>query len=142
MKNAMHWLWAGIVVVAAVGCAKIDKILPRNEGRWDITNLNTITYVDDSLTANVNQTDSLGTYFFDDNGIGYLEDFLGDRTDFIWEVNEENDWVTLTDTAGSPTVYQVVESSSKEQVWTTSLYNEIQGVVTKRDLTATMQRAD
>lgn len=135
-----HCLWVGALTLLVVGCTKIEKILPRQEGLWNVVNLNTITYVDDSLVANVDETDSLDRFYFDKQGIGYTEDFLGERSDFTWEVNAENDWVTITDTSGFATVYEVVESSNKEQVWTTSLYNENQGIITRWDITATMNR--
>ncbi|MFN8397192.1 MAG: hypothetical protein U0176_21390 [Bacteroidia bacterium] len=140
MKLWKHCLWVGALTLLVLGCSKIDKILPRQDGLWNVVNLNTITYVDDSLVSNTDETDSLGRYYFDKQGIGYLEDALGERSDFTWEVNEENDWVTLTDTSGAATVMEVVESSNKEQVWTTSLYQDNQGVITRRDITATLNR--
>ncbi|MBK9451296.1 MAG: hypothetical protein IPN95_18185 [Bacteroidetes bacterium] len=134
-----------MLAVVAVSCGKVEKILPKKDGMWVGTSQTVVTYVDDSLVSTETDTDSLGKMFFDKEGTGYSVDFQdSNRTDFTWSVNDDNDVITITGTdSGSVAMpYDILESSSKEQKWFGTLSFDIFGIVTKIEITSTMERAE
>lgn len=124
-----------LLAVVVVSCGKVEKILPKKDGLWVGTSQTTVTYVDDSLVSTETDTDSLGFMFFDKEGTGYSEDYANaNRQEFTWAVNDDNDVITITVDSTSID-YDILESSSKEQKWFTSLSFEFFGITTKIDIT-------
>lgn len=106
-----------LLAVIVVGCGKAEKILPKGTGMWAGKSSHTVTSVNDSVTSDITDTDSLGSTYFDKDGTGYTVEF-GSTThsDFTWTVNDDNSVITITGTdSGSVAMpIDIVDISAKE----------------------------
>jgi|GEM_PF-2155024 hypothetical protein len=141
MKAFKSLFLVAVLGIVAVGCGKVENILPKKDGLWVGVSSTTESYVNDSLVSTEVQTDSLGQLFFAKDGTGYSTDTDGsNRTDFTWSVNEENDQITLTDTSGVPLVYDILESSNSAMTWFTTFSFNLLGMDYRSDITAELER--
>ena len=131
-----------LLAVVAVGCNKVEKILPKKDGLWQGVNSTVLSYLNDSLMTTTIDDDSLGTMYFDKDGSGYSQDFNNSQQHpFTWVVADGNDQITITDTSGTSLTWEILESSSKEQKWHAELLDTIiTGYVLRTDITTTMDR--
>jgi hypothetical protein len=143
MKSVKSFAIVALVAIVAVACGKVEKILPKKDGLWVGTSQTVASYVNDSLTSTVTETDSLGQAFFEKDGTGYSADFQGNnKVDFTWSVNDDNDKITLTDTSGFAVIYDILESSNKAQKWFGTISITVGSDVYKTEITSEMERAE
>lgn len=141
MKAFKTLMMVAVIGIVAVGCGKVEKILPKKDGLWVGVSSKIDSYVNDSLTGTETQTDSLGEMFFAKDGTGYSADYTGDQTPITWTVNDDNDQITIADSAGANGVtYDILESSSKAMTWFTSMTMDILGDIYKYDITVDIER--
>ncbi len=142
MKNIKVFALALVAAFAIVSCNNVEKILPKKDGLWQATSLNSKTYLNNVLELDVTQTDSLGTIRFDSDGTG--ESFAFDGTSdgtFTWSFDSDEDKVTITQD-GTTLVYEVLESERKSQKWFTSVEFSFGNDVTRFDITQSLERVD
>lgn len=122
MKKFSSLLSIVAMVMVAVSCGKVEKILPKQDGEWQTTYQKIVTtdasgaVVDSEETSNV---DSLGTVHFESDGTGHSHNPDGSTGDFTWAVNDDNDVLTITiaDSASGSSVvmdWEILEFSNKE----------------------------
>lgn len=142
MKNFKVFAFALVAAFAIVSCSNVEKILPKKDGLWQGTSVNTKTYVDDVLDSEETQTDSLGTARYNSDGTGefFAEDGTSEGT-FNWSYNKDNDQVTITQD-GIGLVYDVLTSEKNSQTWSTSFSIEFLGVTTRTEVTQSMTRVE
>jgi hypothetical protein len=118
MKAIQSFLIVALIAVVAVGCGKVEKILPKKDGKWKTTKQEQRYYENDVLQSTT--TDITTTSFtFQKDGTGSLVD-NGSTDAFTWSVNSDNDEITLCQDFGGVSIcftYDIVESKSTTQVW-------------------------
>lgn len=142
MKNFKVFAFALVAAFAIVSCSNVEKILPKKDGLWQGTSVNTKSYVDGTLASEETQTDSLGTTMFSDDGTGEFFAFDGtsDGT-FTWSFDKDNDQVTITQD-GFSIVFDVLESEKNSQTWFTSIEAEFLGITTLTEITQSLERVE
>jgi hypothetical protein len=143
MKSFKIFAFAAMLAVIAVGCNKVEKILPKKDGKWAGTSQTVAVYWDGTLLTTDTQTDSLGTITFEKDGRGTAYDYNGDvASTFAWEVNADNDKITINDDSTTTDMtYDIQESSKDAQKWfgSTSVTDSLLGTF-KTDITMEMER--
>lgn len=112
---------AALMAIVAVGCSKIEKILPKKDGKWKGESVEVKEYVSNTLDSTYTEipNDSDGVWEFLKDGEGNI--ILPDTTmPFTWTVNDDNDEVTICQSFGSAQIcftQTVLESEKNRQVW-------------------------
>lgn len=117
MNSLKAFAIIALVAIVAVGCGKVEKILPKGTGLWQVSSSRTVSFINNVQTSDETQTDSLGQIYFDKSGSGYSTDFGSTSKDnFTWVVNSDNDVLTITTSDSIPFVFaaDILESSSKQ----------------------------
>jgi hypothetical protein len=141
MKSTKLFAVVALVALIAVGCGNVEKILPKKDGLWVGKSQTVTVFANGVQDTSYTETDSLGQMMFEKDGGGYSADYAGNnKVNFTWSVNADNDQVTVTDTSGVPIVFDVLESSGKEQTWKTSVSFDLFGITIKTDIQSTMER--
>ena len=126
--------------VLVTSCSKLDKILVKKEGKWNIVNDHYVITAGGTVVLDTNML-NIGNFTFADDGTGTLT-FAGTTiTVKDWSADDENDRVTVTTTyAGvdETTIWTVLENKAKTQKWTRS---ETSGIQTDEE-TLDMERAE
>ncbi|MEM7036664.1 MAG: hypothetical protein AAF570_06760 [Bacteroidota bacterium] len=115
MKSFKALVAFALVAFVMVSCAKVEKILPKNDGLWNVTTLNVKTYVDGTLDSDTTYNNN-GTMMFSEDGTGVITDAADSTSTFAWAANDDNDMVTITQD-GLAVTYEVVESKKDAQEW-------------------------
>lgn len=114
MKAFKMFAMVAIAAIALTSCNNVEKILPKKDGRWDVTRVEAKTYFDGQLANDTVITEDLGFVFYAEDGTGYSEDEAGvkvDGSEFTWTTDDET--LTITDTSGTYTS-TILEVSNKE----------------------------
>ena len=117
MKSLKAFAIIALVAIVAVGCGKVEKILPKGTGLWQISSSRNVSYLNNALVYDQTDTDSLGQVYFDKEGTGYSTEFGSTTKEtFTWTVNSDNDVLTITTNDSIPYVSNadILESSSKQ----------------------------
>lgn len=145
MKSSVKaLLLATLVAFVAVGCSKVEKILPKKDGKWKQTSAKYEYYVNGTLDSTWTETatDSADVWEFLKDGMGNI--ISTDTTlPFTWSVNDDNDKVTICfDFLGLQicSTSEVLESSKNKQVWFST--DEEAGDSMWTETTGTMERVD
>jgi hypothetical protein len=122
MKTIQSFFLIALIAIVAVGCGKVEKILPKKDGVWKVTKQEYRSYENDVLQ--LTETDiTVTSYTFKDDGSGtYLEG--GVNTAFTWSINSDNDKITLCQDFLGVSIcftYDILESSGKAQEWFLSI---------------------
>jgi hypothetical protein len=115
LKPFMFLLVAGLLFSACT--SDLTKILPKNDGMWDVTFTSTTRSYqvsNDSLIDEETDMES-GTMDFRDNGTGTLTS-SGDSSVFTWSYNADREEMTIVEDSAT-IVFDVLESSNKSQRW-------------------------
>lgn len=118
MKSFTIFAAALTLVIGMTSCNKVEKILPKQDGTWNISSQVSREYENDSLVFTGTET-NVGTLFFDKEGTGTFTD-ADTTTTFTWTVNSDGDQVTICqDFFGIQFCIPntVVESSKDAQSW-------------------------
>ena len=144
MANSMKFFAAiALLAVVAVSCGKVEKILPKKDGLWQIKSEQITVFVNNVQDTSYTEVDSLGQIMFEKDGGGYSADFSGNnKVTFTWEVNSDNDKITITDTSGVPQTMDILESSNKSQTWQGSTTFDFLGISLRTDVKSTLERKD
>jgi hypothetical protein len=135
------YLAVALVALIAVGCGKVEKILPRKDGLWKVTSETVTEFVNGVQDTTYTDTDSLSIVMFADDGTGYSTDFDGkNKLPFEWSVNSDNDQITITDSTTIPLVFDVLESSNKEMTWQGSITFSLFGITVRSDIKQVLER--
>jgi hypothetical protein len=133
-----------MVAVAAVGCKKVEKILPKKDGTWKATSITYYEYENSSLDTTYTETNNPEIYTFEKDGTGTISDGT-DTANTTWEVNDDNDVIKLC--AAFPgssiyfcTDYDILESDKDRQVWRGS--DKETGDTFWTETEATLERVD
>ena len=140
MKSFKFLAIVAIMAIVAVGCGKVEKILPKKDGRWAGKSADVKVYFDDVLTFSEVTTDSLGESIFEKDGTGTMIDAEGGESAFTWSVNDENDVITITDTSNTPMAYDILESEKDLQTWFYTATEDFLGTAIKTEITMVMER--
>jgi hypothetical protein len=110
-----------MVVIASVGCNKVEKILPKKDGEWKATEIIYRDYTNGSLDTTYFETDLSEIYTFEKDGTGSITDGT-DTADLTWEVNDEGDEIRLCVAFSGSSVFfcfdnTILESEKDRQVW-------------------------
>ncbi len=118
MKTIHSFIVVALIAIVAVGCGKVEKILPKKDGTWKVTKQEQRDYQNDvlqstdteiTITEMVFKKDGSGTYV--DGGTTYA---------ITWSVNDDNDEFTMCEDFAGASVcftYDIIESKSDSQVW-------------------------
>lgn len=142
MKRIQHLVLISFLVYAASatgGCNQVNKILPRADGEWKVTQVITRHYTSSGLSSTTTLTYHDLIYKFLKNGTGNLAQDSSTQN-FTWEVSDDQDAVTLcVEGSGSSaiqcTTYTVVESGKDAQLWATTDQATSDSSWTESDLT-------
>ena len=122
MKTIHSFLAVALIAIVAVGCGKVEKILPKKDGTWTTTKQVEREYENDVLQS-TDDTISVSEFTFQDDGSGtYVEG--GASYAFTWSVNDDNDEISVCESFSGVSfcfTYDIVESSKDAQKW----YGEI-----------------
>lgn len=122
-----------ILFVAFSACSKLDKVLVKKDGVWNIASQKT-TSTDGNGTVLLDNTEAnTGTLTFNDNGTGVTTDNNNQTEPFTWSYSDSNEQITITDDDGDTTIWDVLETSKKEQKFRTSA--TLLGITTVIELT-------
>lgn len=140
MKNLKVLAFAMVAAFALVSCNSVEKILPKKDGTWNNTSVDSKVYIDDVLFLELTLTDSLGSSTFEKDGTGESFDASGTSTGtFTWTATDEE--VSLTQD-GTTDTFEVLESSKSEQTWYQSETEVDNGVTTRTEVTLKIEKAD
>jgi hypothetical protein len=122
MKSLKGIALIALTAMVAVGCNKIEKILPKKDGEWKVTEITFREYTNGGLDTTYIESNSGEIYTFEKDGTGELRDGT-DVYDLTWEVNDDNDVVKICVAFFGPSVFicfdnTVLESEKNRQVWT------------------------
>lgn len=126
-------LFSAIILVA---CGKIEKVLVKKDGLWNVASMMQKVTMGGTVIMDTTIAD-WGTITFTDDGKGTMTPkdtaTWGAASTFSWSADQDEETVTII-TGTSPnmdtTVYDVVESSAKEQSWSNSTTDTTGGVTT------------
>ena len=142
MKNFKVFALALVTAFALYSCSNVEKILPKKDGRWNVTSQTDEEYVDGVLITTTSTTDSLPTWQFNSDGTGEVFEFGGASAGTInWVYDDNNETVTITQD-GIGLAFSVIESSKDAQTWTSSIEFEVLGVVSRTDSRYQLARAE
>ena len=127
-----------VVAVAMMSCNKVEKILPKKDGIWKVTQMTQTDYKNGTQTSTETQTDSLPTYTFNKDGSGSYTDGVDSGT-FEWSVNSDNDKITLTE-QGFGITMDVVESKKKTQKWQWNVESTVADTTFKTETVMDLER--
>lgn len=144
MKAFKFLALAAIFGFAFTSCTNVEKILPKKDGRWDVTSVDSKIYFDGVLAVDTVITDGNGFIVFNSDGTGYTEDEARTKdagSDFTWTA--DNDQITITDSSDTYTS-DVLEASKKEMMLslTTEEEDPLFGVTIRSESMTTLVRAD
>lgn len=114
MKTFKAMALAAFVAIALTACNNVEKILPKKDGRWDVSRVEAKTYFSGVLASDTVITDGNGFMVFNSDGTGYTEDENGTKdagSDFTWTADDDK--ISVTDSSGTLTS-DVLEASKKE----------------------------
>jgi hypothetical protein len=132
-----------IMAIVAVGCGKVEKILPKKDGLWVGTSAHVVSYLNDTLFSDTTLTDSLGEIFFDKDGTGYTADNGGaNQSPFTWSVNDDNDQLTIVDSSGTATTSDILEVEKNEMTLFSSVTSGTSPFVFRTEVTSVIQRKE
>lgn len=147
MKSFKAIAITALAAIVFVSCAKVEKILPKKDGIWNVTELSMKVLLDGVTFIDTVMTTDLGTVTFTDDGKAVATQDTN-TTDFTWSADGDNITFTMDDgNGGTDTqVWTVVESKSKTQEW--SYVDESTDsvgtttVTTRTELNQKLERAD
>lgn len=119
MKNLRFSILVLSLAMLAVGCNKVEKILPKKDGLWNVTNLTSKTYFNNALISTQSDNNPGMTYEFNKDETGTYKDAT-DTQNFTWSVNADNDVLTICQEVNSITIcldLDIIESSKDAQEW-------------------------
>jgi len=110
-----------MLAVVAVSCGKVEKILPKKDGKWKTTSTSTAIYMNSVLDTTVVtlSNDSSDVMEFLKDGVGNVIS-TDTTTSFTWSVNDNNDEITICQTFLSVQLCvtsTILESSKNEMTW-------------------------
>ena len=131
-----------MLVVAGVftACCNVEKVLPKKEGDWKVTNATTSVFVDGQAQT----TDSTSTpdedviYHFDEGGTGSYQEG-SQSSDFAWSYNKDTEQITITQD-GFAQVYDVLDCGKKAMQLFFTFEIEFFGITTRTETTFDMER--
>lgn len=119
MKSFKTLALSAIIAIVAVGCNKVEKILPKKDGTWRAVSITDAQYVNNTLDTTYVDNNPGETYTFVKDGTGSMTD-TDTTIAFSWTVNDDNDQITLcVDFLGVQFCQpmDVLESSKDAQTW-------------------------
>ena len=132
-----------VLAIVAVGCGKVEKILPKKDGLWVGVSAHVVSYLNDTLFSDTTLTDSLGEMYFAKDGTGYSAETGGaNKVDFTWSVNDDNDVLTITDTSGTASMSDILEVDKNEMTLFSSTTVGTSPFVFKTEVTSVIQRKE
>ena len=137
MKTIQSFLIVALIAVVAVGCGKVEKVLPKKDGTWKTTKQEQRDYENDVLQSTTTAITTTKFTFQDDGTGSYVDD--GTTSAFTWSVNDDNDKITVCEEFGGISfcfTYDVIESKGSSQVW----YGEIVDGTSRTELDLEMER--
>lgn len=119
MKKLNYFILSLSLAMMAVGCNKVERILPKKDGLWKATSSTDRYYLSNTLFFEETLTGDGITYQFEKDGTGIQKE---DSTtiNFTWEVNDDNDVLRYCEQDGSLLIcysIDILESSKDKQKW-------------------------
>lgn len=139
MKTFKVLSFALLTLLVVTSCNNVENILTKKTGTWNIKTQTSETFVGGTSQGSESET-NVGTFTFNDDGTGSSTQDDSTFT-FNWTYNKDQDQVTITD-QGLALVWDVLESSKKEQKWTNTFEIEFLGVTTRTVTEVTLERQD
>ena len=99
IKSRLYSLSSALLIVCLISsCKKLDKVLIKKEGDWNITRIYQ-KYTDPDTTENFEETDVSPDMkiIFTDDGKGYFAVVGSGNTYFNWTADDHASTLTLTD---------------------------------------------
>ncbi len=126
MKFLSAWLSIFFVAIVGSGCSKPEKILPSEQGLWDIKSTHALIYNDGALISDITETvDSLGQVYFGVDGTGWTAYYTNDpHAAFTWAISDKNDALLITWNPGEVDILPILKINKDSFVFqdtTTSL---------------------
>ena len=116
MKSKLFSFTAALFTIALIAsCAKLDKVLVKKDGIWNITR----TYIKVTIGGTTflevtdNAPDSKVTFM--DDGTGFNTDSSGTKTYFTWTADDKEATITITDTSGGTTTVMTMDVTNEEK---------------------------
>jgi hypothetical protein len=118
MKTIQSFIVVALIAIVAVGCGKVEKILPKKDGTWKVTKQEQREYQNDVLQSTDTEITTTEMTFQKDGSGTYVEG--GSSFTFNWSVNDDNDKLDFCQDFGGASIcvtYDIVESSANAQTW-------------------------
>lgn len=141
-----------LLAALMVGCGKVEKVLPKKDGKWQVTSQETRYYTHDNLDSMEVLTSGLPVYTFNSDGTGSVTEG-SNTTAFVWSVEDDSDDDDFIDDSdddinicqefGGAQVcleWDVRESSNKTQKWSAEIEDPSDD--TKIEIDMNMERVD
>ena len=92
MKFSFHSIFVILLLaIGFLGCQSKEKFVTDQDGIWNIVNYTEKRSDNDVQVSDITKTDSLGQMVFVHGGSGTRYDYVGNKTDFTWEVSKKGD---------------------------------------------------
>jgi hypothetical protein len=118
MNTVKSFLLIALIAIVAVGCGKVEKILPKKDGVWKVVKQEQRIYENNVLVETLTDISVTSFTFKDDDSGTYVDD--GTTYPFTWSVNDDNDEISLCETDSGVSIclaYTILESDNKTQEW-------------------------
>jgi hypothetical protein len=128
MKKFTYILFISTMMLTFASCANIEKILIKNNGKWNIDRITSTTEIT-GFPSTTDEDLNAGTILFEDSGTGTIEYNDGTSETFDWQVTD--DVITIDFNATGFTIdYDILESSKNSQSWRGTIEETFSGITT------------
>lgn len=117
------------LIFLASGCSSVDKVLPKQDGTWNVDYTYLKITVGGTVLIEAESTNN-GTMTFNSDGTGSHTTDGGTST-FTWVYSETSETISLTYPGDDPITMDVTENKSKSQKWSGTSSVTLLGVTTE-----------
>ncbi len=136
MKLTKSFIGILLVVITLASCSKTEKVLVKQDGKWNIDKQVTTTTIGGASTTDT-QTD-IGVATFND-GTGVINYNDGTTSTFDWSVVDDVITITYTDGTTNSIDFTILSDSGKDfQHWSGSYTIDFLGTSTVVDIDITL----
>ncbi len=141
MKTLSATLLFVALLLTMVGCGSVEKILPKQGGKWNTVSTAYTRFVNNAADSSWVDSQVL-SYVFDKTGSATLTENGGTHT-ITWYMNPDGDLMTICENTVSSQVcdqYLVLDSSKDSQRWKQTILGSANGSYIEK--TVTLARAN
>ena len=133
------------LLLTLAACTRVDKVLPKNEGAWQLNQTRIQVYMDAELQSDTTIYDGSAlvppVYTFQKGGSGTLVGQGFDLT-FEWSYDNNANDLSLVFNNSTSYTYSVLESSSSDQVWFHNQVDRSGGINTTTETTLRLAKLE